>query len=343
MRTTAAILVETNQPLQIEEIQIPPLQEGQVLVEITYSGICRTQLLEALGKKGKDPYLPHLLGHEGSGVILEVGKNVRKVKPEDKVILSWMKGSGANVSGTIYEWKGKKVNAGAVTTFSKHAIVSENRLCPIPVDFPLLKASFLGCAIPTGLGSIFNTLQAKAMQSIAIFGCGGIGLFALQGAVISSCQPIVAIDISDSKLEHAKKLGATHCINSLKEDPLQVLAKIGPIDYAVEASGNADAMQQALQCVRPQGGSAVIIGNAHHGCSLSLDPKEFNMGKKLFGTWGGDNIPDYHFPKYCHLVTNNSLELTPFLGKHYSLENIQKAMTDLQEGKCVRPIIDMSL
>lgn len=341
MRTLAAILVDTKLPLSVEELEIPALKPGQVLVEIKYSGVCHTQLLEARGLRGDDPFIPHCLGHEGSGVVLEIGPKVEKVKQGDHVILSWMKGSGANVASTVYEGSGKKVNAGAITTFSKHAVISENRLTVIPKDFPLKEAALLGCAIPTGLGAVLNTAQPKAGQSLAVFGCGGIGLCAINAAAIQGCVPIIAVDIIDEKLELAKKMGATQVINAAKTDVLSNLPK--NLDFAIEASGSSIAMKQSLEAVRQQGGCAVIVGNAPHGNMISLDPKQFNLGKKLFGTWGGDNEPDIHFPRYCNLIRHGKLNLAPFTEKIYSLSQVENALQDLHQGKALRPLIDMSL
>ncbi|HSX26397.1 MAG TPA: zinc-binding dehydrogenase [Chlamydiales bacterium] len=342
MQTQAAILVEQNR-LVIDELTLPPLKPGQVLVEIKYSGICHTQLLEVRGSRGHDPYLPHCLGHEGSGVVLEIGPKVEKVKPGDSVILSWMKGSGANVPGSIFDWKGKKVNAGAITTFSRHSILSENRLTPISPDFPMKEAALIGCAVPTGLGVVLNTAQPKSGESLAVFGCGGIGLCALLGAQLMGCVPRIAVDINPQKLAAAKAMGATHCIDASKEDPVAAIQKIGPLDFAIEASGSPIAMNQALKSVRSQGGTAVIVGNAHFGQQLSLDPKEFNQGKRLLGTWGGDNQPDIHFPRYCNLINYGHLSLAPFTQKTYSLNQVDQALSDLESGQVLRPLLDMSL
>lgn len=343
MHTQAAILVDTKQPLVLEEIEIPSLKAGQVLVEIKYSGVCHTQLLEARGRRGEDRFLPHCLGHEGSGIVLETGPKVEKVKPGDAVILSWMKGSGANIPSTVYSWKGKNVNAGAITTFSKHSIISENRLTLIPKDFPMKEAALLGCAVPTGLGAVFNTAQPKPGQSMAIFGCGGIGLCAVRGAALMGCVPIIAIDLIPEKLQAAKLMGATHLIDASKEDAVQAMQKIAPLDFAIEASGSPIAMNQALQSVRMQGGTAVIVGNAPHGKFLSLDPLQFNQGKKLLGTWGGDNDPDTHFPRYCNLIRHKRLDISSFMEKVYSLDQIEEALEDLEQGRSLRPLVDMSL
>lgn len=341
MYTRAAILVETKKPLVVDKIKIPDLKPGQVLVKIKYSGVCHTQLLEAGGHRGEDPFLPHCLGHEGSGIVADIGKDVNKVKKGDHVILSWIKGSGANVPGTVYEWNGKKVNAGAITTFSDYAVISENRLTVIPEDFSLKKAALLGCAAPTGLGTIFNTAKPTPGESLAVFGCGGIGLCAIQGAAIAGCVPIIAVDINEQKLEMAKKMGAQYIINAKNEDPVEAIKGICTLDYAIEASGSPVAMRQAVQCVRPQGGLAVIIGNAHHGTELSLDPKEFNMGKRILGTWGGDNNPDVHYPRYCNLAHHGRLDLENLTTKTYSLDQIDQALEDLKQGKVLRPLIEM--
>lgn len=343
MRTLAAILTETGKPLTIDEIEIPSLKKGQVLVEIKYSGVCQNQLQETRGYRGKDEYLPHCLGHEGSGIIVAIGEGVEKVKEGDHVILSWIKGSGANVLGTQYDWNGKKVNAGSITTFSHYSVISENRVTPIPKDFPLKEAAFIGCAIPTGFGTIFNTAKPKSGQSIAIFGCGGVGLCALRGAVIAGCVPVIAIDIYATKLEHARLMGATHCINAAQEDPIQAIKKICSLDFAIEASGSPVAMDQALKSVRAQGGCAVVIGNARHGSVLSIDPKELNQGKRLLGTWGGDNTPDVHYPRYCNLISHGRLDLKPFMNNVYGLSQINEALADMERGNTFRPLIDMSL
>ncbi len=343
MKTEAAVLVETGKPLVIAELELPSLKSGQVLVDISFSGVCHTQVLECRGYRGEDPYLPHCLGHEGSGIVLEIGPNVKKVKPGDKIILSWMKSSGADVSGGVYQWNGKSVNAGGITTFSRHSIISENRLTVISKKLNMDEAAMLGCAVPTGVGSILNTAKPKAGQSIAIFGMGGIGLCALSGALIAGCSPIVAVDVQDSKLQLAKQMGASHSINASHSDPVEELKKICPrsLDFAVEASGQSSVIIQALLSVRNQGGSVIVIGNARHGEKVELDPRQLNMGKRILGTWGGDNIPDRDFPIYCNLVAAGKIRLKPLLTKTYRLSEINQAIDDLEAGKVIRPLIEM--
>src|SRR5262245_47512663 len=157
MKTTAAILVELGRPLELADIDIPPLKPGQVLVEVAYSGVCHTQVGEVRGHRGADRFLPHCLGHEGSGIVREVGAGVTKVKPGDQAILSWIKGSGADVPGTVYRWGDRQVNAGGITTFSTYSVLSENRLTVLPPGLSLRQAALVGCAVPTGAGVVFNT------------------------------------------------------------------------------------------------------------------------------------------------------------------------------------------
>lgn len=344
MKTTAAVLVEAGHPLILVELEIPTLKPGQVLVEIKFSGVCHTQVLECRGYRGDDPYLPHCLGHEGGGVVHDIGPGVTKVKAGDRVILSWIKGSGADVPGTVYRWNGREVNAGGITTFSRYSVISENRLTVMPESISMRDAALLGCAVPTGVGAVFNTAQPKPGQSMAIFGVGGVGLCAVAGAAIAGCTPIIAVDIRQDKLKLAEQMGATHFVQAAEVDPVEEVNRICPggADLAIEASGRPEVMLQALHSVRNQGGVAVVIGNARHGERVELDPRQLNLGKQLRGTWGGDNWPDRDFPRYCKLLSAGKLNLEPLLSKTYPLGEINEALDDLEAGRVARPLIDMT-
>lgn len=354
MKTLAAVLVELGRPLELADLEIPSLAPGQVLVEIAYSGVCATQLGEVRGRRGPDAYLPHCLGHEAGGTVVEIGPSVTKVRSGERVIISWMKGAGLDVPGTKYPWNGPLgsntvVNAGGVTTFARHAVVAENRLTPIVATFPLREAALLGCAVPTGLGAVFNTAQAYEGASIVVFGVGGVGLSAIAAARIAGLSPIVAVDPSGERLAAAERMGATHVVNPRKLVGSEGLAEAlkciaaGGFDFAIEASGVPEVMSQALASVRNRGGEAVLVGNAPHGRKLELDPKEFNLGKRLLGTWGGDNEPDRDFPRYCELVTSGRLDLAPLLEHEYSLTDVNRALDDLERGAAVRPLLNMAL
>ena len=342
MKTPAAILVETGKPLELVELEIPALKPGQVLVEIAYSGVCHTQVMEARGYRGKDPYLPHCLGHEGSGVVRDMGPGVGKVKPEDRVILSWIKGAGADVSGSVYRWRDRQVNAGGITTFSRYAVLSENRLTAIPGTVPMPEAALLGCAAPTGMGAVLNAAEPRPGQSLAVFGVGGVGLCAVAAAALCGCLPVIAVDLLPAKLEAARELGATHAVQA-GQNALAEIRRLAPggLDFAIEASGRPAVMQMALESVRPRGGTAVVIGNARHGEQVQIDPWQLNQGKRLLGTWGGDSQPDRDFPRYCTLIHAVRLLLRPLLDRRYPLEEINRALDDLESGATVRPLIEM--
>jgi S-(hydroxymethyl)glutathione dehydrogenase/alcohol dehydrogenase len=345
MRTQSAILEKLGEPLGLWDIEIPALKPGQALVEIAYSGVCHTQLGEARGRRGEDAFLPHCLGHEASGVVVEVGSEIKKVAVGDQVIVSWIKGSGGDVPGTVYEGNGQKINAGGATTFARHAVISENRLTVIPEGVSLRDASYIGCAVPTGIGAVVNTAQPQPGQSLAVFGTGGVGLCAIMGAVLSGCAPIIAIDRIDAKLETAKKLGAHHAINVDSSDVTEELGRIVPkgLDFAIEATGVGTVMVQALASVRQQGGAAVVIGNARFGDLLDINPREFNMGKRILGTWGGDTVPDRDYPRYGNLLRYGRLDLSELQHDVYRLDQINDALDDLEAGRAIRPLIDMSL
>ena len=304
MHTTAAVLEKLNSPMVLADLEVPALGPGQVLVEVAFAGVCHTQLLECRGRRGDDPYLPHCLGHEGSGTVQEIGPGVSKCRPGDRVVLSWIKGSGADVPGTVYSWNGRTVNAGGVTTFARHTVVSENRVTVIPPSFDLRAAAFLGCAVATGVGAVRNTAGVTPGQSLAVFGVGGVGLCAVAGGRLAGAEPIVAVDVCAAACDWPWNSERRHAIHAGHQDPVVEIQRLCPggVDVAVEASGRPDVMLQALRAVRRQGGTAVIAGNAAHGETLHLDPRELNQGKRLFGTWGGDSRPDRDFPDYCRLI-----------------------------------------
>src|SRR5437763_1971281 len=285
MKTTAAVLVELGKPLELADLEIPLLKPGQALVEVAYSGVCHTQLGEVRGHRGEDRFLPHCLGHEGSGVVRDVGPGMTKVKPGDRAILSWIKGSGADVPGCVYLWNGRKVNAGGITTFAAYSVISENRLTLVPDGLSMRLAALVGCAVPTGAGVVFNTAQPRPGQSVAVFGVGGIGSCAIAAAALAGCTPVIAVDINPDKLALARTLGATHTIDSKETDPVAAILKLCPggADFAIEATGLPAVMRQALASVRHQGGTAVVVGNARFGSTLEIDPRELNMGKRLLG------------------------------------------------------------
>lgn len=344
MKTEAALLVRTGEPLVIATIETPQLKPGQALVEIAYSGACGTQLMEVAGDKGEDKWVPHCLGHEGTGTVVETGSAVTKVKAGDKVVLSWIKGSGIEAGGAVYDWDGKKVNAGGVTTFQRHAVVSENRLTLLPEGLPMDVAVLLGCAAPTGMGAVYNVLNVRAGDSVVVFGTGGIGLNAIMAAAIAGAAPVIGVDLKQSRRDFAKAFGASHVIDPSAGDVAAQIKAIAPqgVDLAVEATGVPEVMKTAVSVTRQQGGKAVVIGNARHDAALTISPSVFNQGKSLMGTWGGDSIPDRDYARYGRLIGDSRFPVRELLSEPYGLEQINEALADMRSGKIGRPLIDMS-
>jgi S-(hydroxymethyl)glutathione dehydrogenase/alcohol dehydrogenase len=345
MKTLAAVLTQTNQPLQIEELEIPALKEGQVLVKVAFSGVCHSQLNEVRGLKGVDNYLPHTLGHEGSGIVQAVGSGVNKVSEGNSVVLTWIKGNGSDISSATYRRKdGSKVNSGAISTFMEYAVVSENRVIPVSKEYSLRELPLLGCAIPTGAGIAFNTAKIKKGGSVAIFGLGGVGLSAVIGARLREAKSIIAIDLFDHKLELADSLGATETINCKEENVTACIKELTGglgVDYAIEASGSSEAMELAFQSTRARGGLCVLAGNLPVGKTISIDPLELIKGKKIVGTWGGETQPDKDIPIYLDLYRTGKLKLAPLITQTYKLEEINQALEELGTGKLGRGLIEM--
>jgi len=338
-------LTETNKPLQIEELTLPMLKAGQVLVKIAYSGVCHTQLNEVNGSKGEDKFLPHTLGHEGAGTIEAIGPEVTKVREGDSVVLTWIKGAGLDVPSASYTRDdGSTVNSGAISTFMERAVISENRVVPIPNGPSLRESSLLGCAIPTGAGIAINTAQVKQGSIVAIFGVGGIGLSAIIGCKLRQAKTIIAIDIFDHKLELAMKVGATHQINGKKQDILPAIMEITKqkgVDFSIEASGIGKIMETAFQAVCDNGGLCIIAGNLPKGEKIAVDPFDLIKGKRIVGTWGGETQPDKDISMYANLLQSGDLDLNPLITNVYSLSEINEALSDLSNGKVGRGLVKL--
>ena len=345
MKTLAAVLDKINYPLSIEELTIPELKHGQVLVKIAYSGICHSQLNEIRGLKGEDKFLPHTLGHEGSGIVVEVGSGVQKVKVGDHVVLTWIKGSGLDIPAAQYhKHDGSVVNSGAISTFMEYAVISENRLVPIPKETPLREAALLGCAIPTGAGVVINTAGVSRGNSIAIFGMGGIGLSALLAAQIKGASTIIAIDISEDRLKQASLLGATHTLNANKENVVEDIFKITGgkgVDYAVESAGKKETMEMAFKSIRDKGGLCIITGNLSLGEMIQIDPFDLIKGKRIIGTWGGETFPDRDIPMYANWALSGKLDLKRLICRAYGLKDINEAINCMENIAVGRILLEI--
>lgn len=339
----AAILFDLNSSLEIYNLKIPPLEKGQVLVKILFSGVCRSQLMEVRGGRGEDPWLPHLLGHEGSGIVVAVGSDVTKVKPGDEVILGWVKGKGLDAPGAQYKYGDKTINSGRVTTFCNYSVVSESRLVIKPKNLPFDEAVLFGCALPTGAGMAINEINPKEEESVVVLGLGGIGLSALMALKAQGVKNIIAADISAEKLEMAKKIGATHCLNTVDDSFITSIQKLtsGGADYCIESAGRVSTIELGFSIVKSGGGKLLFASHPPEGETIRLTPHELIAGKQIAGSWGGATQPDRDIPKMFELFKTAKIPLDALLTKRYKLEQINEALADLEAGRVFRPLIVM--
>jgi S-(hydroxymethyl)glutathione dehydrogenase/alcohol dehydrogenase len=335
-KTKAAILVEQRRPLVVAEIDLPrDLDIGQVLVQIHHSGICGSQLGEIDGAKGPDKFLPHLLGHEASGTVLAIGPGVRHVKPDDKVVMHWRKGPGIEATPPSYLWDGKKVNAGWIATFSRHAVISENRLTKIPDDSNLEVAALFGCAVTTGFGVIVNNAKVKIGESVVVFGAGGIGLNIIQAAALSTAHPIVAVDLFDNKLELARSLGATHVVNAAATDAKQaVLDIVGPagLDVFIDNTGQPRIIEMGFEITKPQG-RVILVGVPRKGENTNIYSLPLHFGKSISGSHGGEAAPEIDIPRYQSLYAEGIIDLDRLVTARFGLDDINEAIAAMRGGE----------
>jgi S-(hydroxymethyl)glutathione dehydrogenase/alcohol dehydrogenase len=277
--------------------------------------------------------------------VVDVGRGVSKVKKNDRVVLTWIKSGGMNVAGPKYVSGEQVINAGPVTTFSTLTIVSENRCVLLPPDIAPAVASLLGCAIPTGLGMVMNSIKPAKNSGIAIFGLGGIGLSALLGAVASECKPVVAVDINPEKLAMAERFGATHMINARDQDPVDAIRSLTGgegISYAVEASGTTKTIEQAFQSVKMNGGLCVFASHPPYGQKISIDPFDMICGRQLRGSWGGDSMPDRDIPRWADLYLRKKLPFDKLITHRLPFRKINEAVTLLKNGQAGRVLLEMN-
>jgi len=332
----AAILVEQKKPLVIDDIQLPnTLEVGQVLVKIHFSGICGSQIGEIDGAKGPDKFLPHLLGHEASGTVMEIGVGVKNVKPGDVVVMHWRKSLGIEGAPPNYLWQGKKLNAGWIATFNEYAIVAENRLTPIPADSDLEVAALFGCAVTTGFGVIENNAKVKIGESVVVFGAGGVGLNIVQAASLVGAYPIIAVDMFDNRLELAREMGATHLINSQNLDVKKAILGIpglNHLDCFIDNTGNPAIIELGFDITKVNG-RVILVGVPQKGANIDIYSLPLHFGKILTGSHGGESIPHEDIPRYMNLWRNNRLKVKSLITNIYELNKINYAIEGMRSGE----------
>jgi S-(hydroxymethyl)glutathione dehydrogenase/alcohol dehydrogenase len=344
LRFQAAVLEKNKAPLALREIVFKgPLKKGQVLARVHYSGVCGKQVEEILGSRGPDKFLPHMLGHEGSGEVLSVGPGVKKVRAGDRVVLHWVKGKGLDAETPRYESGGVRVNAGWVTTFNEYAVVSENRVTKIPAAADLEIACLLGCAATTGVGVILNEAKVEPGESVAIFGCGGVGLMAVQGARLAKAGAIVALDKNADSLALAKKFGAHHRVDMSRENAVErVRALTGGkgARHVIVCTGNAAVVETAVEASAVPGG-VFFVGVPPAGAKITIDPFKIHCQRALTGSFGGGCLPDRDIPLYLKHHARGKLALDAMIAQTVPLARINEAIDALLSGATGRWVVKM--
>ena len=321
------------------------LEYGQVLVQVSYSGICGSQIGEIDGAKGPDRYLPHLLGHEGSGIVLDIGPGVTRVEKSDHVVMHWMKGAGIEAPTAKYGWGDKWVNAGWVTTFNDRSICSENRVTPIPADFDLRLAPLFGCAVTTAVGVVNNDAHIKMGQSVVVFGVGGVGLNVIQAADMVSAYPIIGVDLSDTKHDMALRFGATVYFNGKDVQNLdeEIRKIVGPdgADIIIDTTGNTGVIEQAYNLTRPDG-KTVLVGVPKKGQNVSIYTLPLHFKKILTGSHGGDIEPHLDIPRLIRLYRAGRLKLDGMITHEFPLDRINEAIDVFRTGEAGRILVSMA-
>ena len=355
MRIRAAIVREPSEPFIIEEVDIDKPRVDEVLVRNVATGICHTDITV----RGDPPATPVVLGHEGAGIVLEVGERVTKVQPGDHVVLSFLSCGQCtscvrghpyychalfplNFNGTRPDGSSPLSQNGEVvlgsffgqSSFATHSIASERNVVKVSKEDPLEVLGPLGCGIQTGAGAVINALRPRAGSSIAVFGSGSVGLSAVMAAVVVGCATIIGVDIRANRLELAQSLGATHTINAREEDPVEAIQRItnGGVEYAFEAAGLPSVSCQAVASLAPMGICGLL---SSHNLEIS-----FGLGRRVHNIVEGESIPDVFVPQMIELYRQGRF---PFdrLMRFYSFSEINKAVEDAEQGDTIKPVLRM--
>jgi len=367
MKSRAAVAWEAGKPLEIEQVEVQPPQQGEVLVRMVATGVCHT---DAYTLSGADPegIFPTILGHEGGGIVEEIGPGVKSVKPGDHVIplytpecgeCSFCKSGKTNLCQAIRATQGKGLMPDGTSrfsrdgktifhymgtsTFSEHSVMPEISVAKISKDAPLDKVCLLGCGITTGIGAVLNTAKAEPGSTIVVFGLGGIGLSVVQGAVMAKAGRIVCVDINTSKFDMARHLGATDFVNPKDYDkPIQdVIVELtnGGADYSFECIGNVDVMRSALECCHKGWGESIIIGVAGAGQEIRTRPFQLVTGRVWRGTAFGGVRGRTELPGYVEKYMAGEINIDDMVTHTMGLDDINKAFKLMHDGESIRSVV----
>jgi len=369
MKTKAAIAFEAGKPLEIDMVNIDGPREGEVLIEIKSTGVCHT---DAYTLSGKDPegIFPSILGHEGAGVVREVGNNVTSLKKDDHVIplytpecrkckfclsgktnlcqsIRETQGKGLMPDGTSrFSFKDKVIyHYMGTSTFSNYTVVPEIALAKIRNDAPANKVCYIGCGVTTGIGAVLNTAKMEKNATAVIFGLGGIGLNVIQGCKIAEAKIILGIDLNPNRESLGKKFGMTHFLNPKDFEENELMNHIieitaGGADYSFECIGNTKVMRQALECCHKGWGQSIIIGVAGAGEEISTRPFQLVTGRVWKGTAFGGAKGRTDVPNIVDWYMDKKINIDDLITHEFSLEEINKAFDLMHEGKSIRSVIN---
>jgi len=368
MKTRAAVAVEAGKPLEIMEVDLDGPRSGEVLVEIKATGICHT---DEFTLSGNDPegLFPAILGHEGAGVVKEVGKGVTSLKEGDHVIplytpecreceyclhpktnlcqaIRTTQGQGVMPDGTSrFSIKGKPIlHYMGTSTFSNYTVVPEIALAKVNKSAPFDKICYIGCGVTTGIGAVINTAKASAGCNAVVFGLGGIGLNVIQGLRMIGANMIVGVDMNNKKEAWGKKFGMTHFVNpsEIKGDLVNHIVELtgGGADYSFECIGNVNVMRQALECAHKGWGESIIIGVAAAGAEISTRPFQLVTGRVWRGTAFGGASGRTDVPKIVDWYMDGKIEIDSMITHKLKLEDINKGFDLMHEGKSIRAVVE---
>lgn len=363
MRTKAAVLYEAGQPAVIEEIILDPPRQGEVLVRMEAAGVCHSDLHVRDGMIPEP--LPLVLGHEGTGIVTEVGQGVTALHQGDRVVLTIVPAcghcyfcqrgephmcltSGAMAARGVLGDGTSRMHAGtqtlyyfnSVSCFSEYVVVPQEGAVKIPNDIPLEAAALLGCAVVTGVGAVERTAGVRPGESVAVIGCGGVGLNVIQAASLSGAYPIIAIDIRPEKIELARTFGASHGINSREQDAAATIQEITEygVDWAFEVIGNPRTIEQAWELIRP-GGTVVVVGLAPKGSKVTLPAFDFISEKNIRGCFYGSSHFHADVPMILKRIQAGRMHIDGMVSHSIPLEELESAFTRLRNGDGARTLV----
>ena len=334
IKTFRAAILNDIKKIKFHDFLVPSkLREDQVLVKINYTGICGSQIMEFLGNRGKDNFLPHAFGHEAVGQVIAIGNKVKKVFPKDEVILSWIKGKGLDYGGfQLVNVKNQKINFGPISTFSSFAIVSENRVFLKPKKMSKIEAVLYGCATPTGAGIVINQLkEIRKKHKVCLIGVGGAGLAALL-ALKKKRPQIFVIEKNKKKQKFLKKFNVSILNNK------ELKAYNNFFDFCIETSGTTNMIEQGFELIKKTG-KIVFASHPKNSKKIKLNPHDLISGKRIYGSWGGNCKLDIDINKIFEYFNKKNIFSTSAKISFFNLENINQAFNKVISGQINRAII----